>query len=592
VVGCTDCHYSLNNPVFYQERGDDKPSHLVFDPRRLDISDYLQRPLHQFAKGSSAQGLLAPELNNTIRACESCHSIATTHTWLPYKERHVREVACETCHIPTLYAPALESVDWTVLQADATPRTRYRGVEGGQPSPDALITGFQPVLLTRTEADGTTALAPHNLVTAWYWVYGDPARPVPLHLLKAAWLVGDGPTRRYAPDVLATFDADANGALSDAELFIDSDAKQDLIAGKLSAQGLANPRIASEVQPYGIHHDVARGEWAIRECQTCHTEQSRLEAPLTLADRLPGGVTPELSGMLQVDGTLSVGAQGDLSFSLKTEGDSLHVFGNDRQNWIDTLGTLLFVGTFLGVLAHGGLRYITSRRRAPHAPNLRRVYMYSVYERQWHWLQTALIFILIFTGLVIHKPHLFGAFSFPFMVEVHNVTAILLLINAALAAFYHFASGEIKQFLPRPYGFFNHMFLQARYYVWGIFRGEDHPFAKSRERKMNPLQQVTYLMLLNVLLPLQVITGALMMGAQQWPDITQRLGGMPLLAPFHTAIAWALSSFIVLHVYLTTTGHTPTSNIQAMITGWDAVEAGQDGPVAAPTSPALEPSQD
>ena len=56
VIGCTDCHYSLNNPVYFQESDESQPDHLIFDPRRIDQGEYLYRPLHQFAKGQSAQG--------------------------------------------------------------------------------------------------------------------------------------------------------------------------------------------------------------------------------------------------------------------------------------------------------------------------------------------------------------------------------------------------------------------------------------------------------------------------------------------------------------------------------------------------------
>jgi hypothetical protein len=37
-------------------------------------------------------------------------------------------------------------------------------------------------------------------------------------------------------------------------------------------------------------------------------------------------------------------------------------------------------------------------------------------------------------------------------------------------------------------------------------------------------------------------------------------------------IAWMFASFIVLHVYLTTTGPTPFTSIKAMMVGWDDVE--------------------
>jgi thiosulfate reductase cytochrome b subunit len=198
--------------------------------------------------------------------------------------------------------------------------------------------------------------------------------------------------------------------------------------------------------------------------------------------------------------------------------------------------------------------------------------MYGVYERLWHWLQTFTIVGLLFTGLIIHKPDVFGVFSFRYVVFVHNTLAAILVANAALALFYHLASGEIRQFVPRPRGFFDQAITQAKFYLGGIFRNEAHPFEKTPEKKLNPLQQVTYFAILNVLLPLQIITGALMWGVQTWPSIAERLGGLPYLAPFHSLVAWLFGSFIVLHVYLTTTGPTPLGAIRAMMDGWDEVE--------------------
>lgn len=576
VLSCTECHYSLNNPIYYQESTADRPDHLVFDPRRIDLGEYLYRPLHQFAKGQSAQGLLAPEFDNSLRTCESCHRMAETHQWLPYPERHAEALACETCHIPQLYAPARQYVDWTVLERDSTPVTGCRGVEAAsEASEPPLITGYQPVLLTRQEAAGSTALAPYNLITAWYWVYGDPPRPVALRDLETAWLQ-DGD---YPAAVLAAFDLDNDGALSAAELVIDTPAKQEIIAGRLAALGLDDPRIAGEVQPYGIHHDVAGGEWAVRDCQTCHSEDSRVAAAFTLSDRTPGGVIPVLVSdpSTSLNGQLLSDGEGGLVYQpATTEGaPRTYVLGHDRVAWVDSVGAIAFLGVFTGAAAHGGVRYFAARRRARRSPDVQKVYLYSVYERLWHWLQTVTILVLVFTGLVIHKPDTFGAFSFPYVVQIHNIVAAILVINAALAAFYHLASGEIRQFLPRPYGFFDDAFLQAKYYLRGIFRGSPHPFEKRPERKMNPLQQITYLAILNVLLPLQVITGLLMWGAQQWPEAAARLGGMAFLSPFHTLIAWLFASFIVMHVYLTTTGATPLSSIRGMVMGWDEIEVQQ-----------------
>jgi thiosulfate reductase cytochrome b subunit len=175
-------------------------------------------------------------------------------------------------------------------------------------------------------------------------------------------------------------------------------------------------------------------------------------------------------------------------------------------------------------------------------------------------------------SLIIHRPDIFGWFSFRNVVLVHNVLAVLLVINAGLSLFYHLASGEIRQFIPRPYGFFDQAIVQAKYYMQGIFKDKEHPFEKTPQKKLNPLQQITYFGILNVLLPLQIITGALMWGVQRWPSFASALGGLPVLAPFHSLVAWVFAGFIVAHVYLTTTGPEPFTAINAMMNGWEDVE--------------------
>jgi cytochrome b subunit of formate dehydrogenase len=52
------------------------------------------------------------------------------------------------------------------------------------------------------------------------------------------------------------------------------------------------------------------------------------------------------------------------------------------------------------------------------------------------------------------------------------------------------------------------------------------------------------------------------------------ISNIPLegIAFWHTLGAFLLMVFLVVHVYMTTTGHTPTSNIQAMITGYEELE--------------------
>ena len=574
-VACTDCHNSLNNPVFSTESTETQPANLLFDPRRLEPGEYLYQPSHELARsGANVAGTGASA--DPADRCQACHSLQATHDWLPYKERHVAALACETCHVPDLYANSMQQLDWTVLGLDGRGIHACRGVVPGTPESLPLVTGYQPTWLDTQESDGTTRLAPYNLVTFWYWVAGDPPRPVRQIDLQRAWLDGDG----YVADVVGRFDEDGDGELKPGEIALDTPAKVAFMTARLQALGVDRPRIVGDVQPFPIHHAVATDDWAIRDCAVCHGDDSRVRQTFALSSAPPNGVTPSfVDGTAALPaGTIAASPEGGWTYE---PGDSpaAYVLGTDRVAAVDSAGVYLVALMMIGVAVHGSLRFAYGLRHRKPAGASDPVYMYGFYERLWHWLQTIAILLLLFTGLVIHNPDNFPLFDFRGVVVAHNVLAAVLVVNASLSLFYHLASGEIRQYLPRPVGFFDQAILQAKFYLRGIFRREPHPFNKVPERKLNPLQQVTYLVLLNVLLPLQIITGAMMWGAQRWPELTVNLGGLGGLAVVHTAVAWLLAAFILLHVYLTTTGATPVSSVRAMMLGWEQVE---DSPASAP----------
>jgi Ni/Fe-hydrogenase b-type cytochrome subunit len=572
---CTDCHYALNNPAHADEAQKAEPGHLLYDPRTLEINEYLQKPDHNVARGQSAQFNVAPELKGTMRRCESCHDADKGHAdWLPYTDKHMAAVACESCHIPQMYAPAIQSYDWTVLTLDKQPRKSYRGVEGDPSAVTSLVTGYQPVLLNRTDIDGQKLLAPYNLITTYYWVYDDArgnTRPVRLYDLETAYFENGA----YTAEIMATFDTNNDGSLSSSEVVIDSPEKEETVKLKLESLGLGNPRIEGLIQPYSINHNVTRGENAVNECKACHSDNSRVSQPIQLASYSPNGALPvfDPANNVNVTGEILIRERtGAVYYNPLPANDGLYVFGSSRVNWIDWLGALMFAGTILGVAGHGTLRFLLSRRQPKDPARTERIYMYESYRRFWHWLQTTSIFILLFTGLIIHRPDIFGAFSFRGVVTVHNVIAVILVVNALLSAFYHIATERVQEYMPRPYGFFDDAIVQAKYYMSGIFKREPHPFEKRPDSRMNPIQKATYFGILNVLLPLQILTGALMWGVQQFPAITNLFGGLPFLAPFHSLVAWTFATFIIGHVYMTTTGATPLEATRAMITGYEQVE--------------------
>ncbi len=201
-----------------------------------------------------------------------------------------------------------------------------------------------------------------------------------------------------------------------------------------------------------------------------------------------------------------------------------------------------------------------------------KVYFYSIYERVWHWFQALAMTVLIISGFEISYVSFFSVTGFESAVTIHNMVGLLLTINAFLALFYNVAGGLIKRYVPGIDDFLFLGFKHARYYMYGIFRGEAHPFEKTPGKRLLPLQKISYFMILNVLLPLMTITGLFKMSAYYDPSIVEIAGGLSVLGPLHRFGAWLFLAFVILHMYMTTTGHTPLSSLMAMITGYETVE--------------------
>lgn len=196
---------------------------------------------------------------------------------------------------------------------------------------------------------------------------------------------------------------------------------------------------------------------------------------------------------------------------------------------------------------------------------------YSLHERIWHWLQSAAIVLLVLSGFAIHYPDRFGSSGFmATSIRWHNWLGFALLVNGFLGIFYHVTAEKYHHFLPHADDFSSAAVRQARYYLYGIFKKEKHPLDSDPRHKLNPLQKITYLALLNILLPFQIASGVLLWGAERWPALFRKAGGFWVVAPAHTLGAFAFLAFLIGHIYLATTGETPLTLLRAMITGRQA----------------------
>ena len=205
--------------------------------------------------------------------------------------------------------------------------------------------------------------------------------------------------------------------------------------------------------------------------------------------------------------------------------------------------------------------------------NMINIYLYTRYERLWHWLQAVSIVVLLLTGFEIHGS--FALFGFEAAVTMHNFIGLTWLIAFAFFVFWIFTTGEWRQYIPTT----RKLLSVARYYGHGIFRGEAHPVPKRIDAKHNPLQRLTYLGLAAFLLPFQMVTGFLYWGYNSWASWGVNGLSLGVLAVLHTLGAFSILTFLVIHVYMTTTGHNLSAHIRAMVSGWEEVP--EDTPIEA-----------
>lgn len=201
--------------------------------------------------------------------------------------------------------------------------------------------------------------------------------------------------------------------------------------------------------------------------------------------------------------------------------------------------------------------------------NMKKIYLFTRFERFWHWCQAAIILMLLFTGFEIHgNVHFFG---FQKAVQLHNLLGQTWAILFVFIIFWLLTTGEWRQYIPTS----KKLFEVVLYYSFGIFKGLPHPVPKSKTAKHNPLQRLTYLGLTAILLNLQMATGLLYFLYNDWPIWGWTFLDLRLLALIHLTSAFAILTFVIVHVYMATTGHSVTSYFVAMITGWEEVDEGE-----------------
>ncbi len=197
------------------------------------------------------------------------------------------------------------------------------------------------------------------------------------------------------------------------------------------------------------------------------------------------------------------------------------------------------------------------------------MYLYPLWIRLWHFFNALAILILIITGLSMQYSNPdYPLISFDTAVILHNIAGISVCILYLIFITGNIITPNGNYYKIKFKGLGKRCLNQFTYYTSGVFKKQAPPFPINKEQKFNPLQKITYVIVMYILVPLVILTGiALLFPEMIFPQIWGE-NGIYITALSHSIIGFILSLFLVIHIYFSTFGASPASNFKAIASGW------------------------
>ena len=207
-----------------------------------------------------------------------------------------------------------------------------------------------------------------------------------------------------------------------------------------------------------------------------------------------------------------------------------------------------------------------------------RLYVHPLPVRLWHWTNALGFILLILTGLQIRYADALGLMSFASAVRTHNWVGGVLILNYFVWLLFYLFTDKIRVYHPElnPAKYFRGSLRQLWYYGYGIFKGQPNPHHLSVYRKFNPLQSMTYQIVMILLVPIQFYTGVLLWDVKRFQGTIDLFGGVRVVDTVHVALFIFFIAFIFIHPYLASLGHPASAHFKAMVTGYEEVEEEPD----------------
>jgi len=200
-----------------------------------------------------------------------------------------------------------------------------------------------------------------------------------------------------------------------------------------------------------------------------------------------------------------------------------------------------------------------------------RVRLYTLPIRVWHWINAFLIFVLIVTAIQLRADVRIVAHYWQ-AVWLHKYAGFCMAGSFVFWLGYVLASGSFRRHYLMRARDIKGMVSQAIFYGYGVFRNRKNPFKPSRDNKFNPMQKLAYLTVMALFTPLILITGLLFSDILYFASYINAMGGLRILDALHVVVAYVFLLYLMVHLYMTTLGHTIFAHTKAMVVGYEEEE--------------------
>lgn len=359
------------------------------------------------------------------------------------------------------------------------------------------------------------------------------------------------PVVEQGKNLIDTVDLDRNGVISDEELHG--------FVKRLQDKGIPSAGFEVKILVLNPSHDFSsRGEQA-RDCTLCHSINARFYSKIVLAVPEPDG------GLTTIPVDKSILARRDQGpfiedFYLLGESkirredldDVLQVLRRIGFKWLDVVGAMLIFSTLAAVAFHGLLMLLTRKLRE-RPPKIEDESL-SFPVRAWHWVHGLCMVLLVLTGLQLRLPDLAPIFAnFLNAVNLHNLSGTVLILDYVFWITYHLWKRQFTmRFLIWPRGFFKDTSDMLHYYGYLIFTGGGIPESFRRYAPYDPIERGFFLTLMLVIVPVQIVSGVLLLYMTSLMPVIRLLGGLRMVDAVHLLAGYLFISSMIAHMYFHT----------------------------------------